>query len=184
VKEEIAKGTIVMKPLNVDCVQPASIDIHLDNKLPVFKTWRYLLHVDVKQSTGGLTEPVTIGKDKPFFLNAGDFVLASTPESIALPDDMVARPTGRSGSGLIGLLIHSTAGYVVPGMEGHLTLELSDVARLPVTRYYRMKTGQLSFFRLTSPAERLCGSPGLGSKYQGRSKATVTRYHEEFAGRR
>jgi len=110
--------------------------------------------------------------------------LVSTLESIALPDYIVARLEGKSSSGLIGLLIHSTGGYVDPGMGGHLTLELSNVAKLPVTRYYRMKTGQLSFLRLTSPAERLYGSPGLGSKYQGRSKATVARYDDEFAGRR
>jgi dCTP deaminase len=184
VKEEIAEGTIVMEPLNVDCIQPASIDSHSDNKLLMLKTWRYPFCVDVKQSMDGLSEPVAIGEDKPFFLNAGEFVLASTLESIALPDDIVARLAGKSSSGPIGLLIHSSSGYVDPGWGVHLTLELSDLARLSVTRYHGIETGQLSLLRLTSPAERLYGSPGLGSKYQGRSKAHVTGYHEEFAGRR
>lgn len=150
----------------------------------ILKTWRYPFYVAVKQTMDGFTKPVTIGEDKSFSLNAGQFVLASTLESVALPDDIVARLEGKSPLGPIGLLIHSTTGHVDSGWEGHLTLELSDVARLLVTRYYGIKTGQLSLLGLTSPAERLYGSLCLGSKYQGRSKATVTRYHEEFAGRR
>lgn len=157
IKEEIAKGTIVIEPLNVDCIQPASVDIHLDNKLLVFKTWGYSFYIDVKQSMDDLTEPVKIEEDKPFFLNAAESVLASTLESSILPDDIVARLEGKSSSGRIGLLIHPTAGYVDPGWQGHLTLGLSNVARLPVTLYYDMKIGQLSFLRLTSPAERLYG---------------------------
>ncbi len=131
-----------------------------------------------------LTEPVKIEEDKPFFLNAGEFVLAGTLKSITFPDDIVARLQGKSSVGGIGLLIHSTAGYVSPGWQGHLTLELSSVAKLPMTLYHKMKIGQLSFLRLTCPAERLYGSLGLGSKYQGRSEPSVTRYYEEFAGER
>jgi dCTP deaminase len=127
---------------------------------------------------------VTIGEDKSFSLNAGEFVLASMLESIALSDDILARLEGKSPSGPIGLLIHCMTRYVDPGSEEHLTLGLSDVAGLLVTRYYGIKTGQLSLLHLTSPAERLYGSLGLASKYQGRSKATVTGYREEFAGRR
>jgi len=146
----------------------------------VFKTWRYPFYIDVKQNIDDLSEPVEIGEDKPFLLNAGEFVLASTLESITLPDDIVARLEGKSSLGRIGLLIHSTAGYVDPGWQGHLTLELSNVAKLPVTLYYKMPIGQISFLRLTSPVERVYGSPSLGSKYQGQSGPIATRYYKDF----
>ena len=180
IKEEIAKGRIVIKPLNSNCIQPASVDIHLDKGLLVFKNWRKSPYIDVKQSTDDLSEPVEIDEDKPFLLNAGEFVLASTLESITLPDDIVGRLEGKSSLGRIGLLIHSTAGYVDPGWRGHLTLELSNVAKLPVTLYYKMTIGQISFLRLTSPVERVYGSPGLRSKYQGQTMPTATRYYENF----
>lgn len=182
IKEEIAKGRIVVEPLDPACIQPASIDIHLDNKLLVFRTCRHPFYIDVRQNTDDLSEPVEISEDSPFFLNAGEFVLASTLESITLPDDIVARLEGKSSLGRIGLLIHSTAGYVDPGWCGHLTIELSNVAKLPVTLYYKMAIGQISFLRLTSPVERLYGSTGLGSKYQGQSEPTATRYYEDFIG--
>jgi dCTP deaminase len=180
IKEEIAKGRIVIAPLDPSCIQPASVDLHLDNKLLVFRTWHHPFYIDVKQNTDGLSEPVEIGKDKPFLLNAGEFVLASTLESITLPDDIVARLEGKSSLGRIGLLIHSTAGYVDPGWQGHLTLELSNVAKLPVTLYYKMPIGQISFLNLTSPAERVYGSPNLGSKYQGQIGPVATRYYKDF----
>ena len=180
IKEQIAKGRIVINPLDTSCIQPASVDVHLDNKLLVFKTWRYPFYIDVRRSIDDLSEPVEIGEDKPFLLNAGEFVLASTMESITLPDDIVGRLEGKSSLGRIGLLIHSTAGYVDPGWQGNLTLELSNVAKLPVTLYYKMAIGQISFLRLTSPADRVYGSAGLGSKYQGQTEPTSTRYYENF----
>jgi dCTP deaminase len=180
IKEEIAKGRIVIEPLDPACIQPASIDIHLDNKLLVFRTWRHPFYIDVRRNTDDLSEPVEISEDGPFFLNAGEFVLASTLESITLPDDIVARLEGKSSLGRLGLLIHSTAGYVDPGWCGHLTLELSNVAKFPVTLYYKMAIGQISFLRLTSPVERLYGSSSLGSKYQGQTEPTATRYYEDF----
>ncbi len=180
IKEEIARGRIVIEPLDVSCIQPASVDIHLDKKLLVFKTWRQPFYIDVKQNTEDLTEVVEIDEDRPFFLNPGEFVLASTLESITLPPDIVGRLEGKSSLGRIGLLIHSTAGYVDPGWQGHLTLELSNVAKLPITLYYRMKIGQISFLRLSSPAERLYGDEGLGSKYQGQVEPTASRYYQDF----
>ena len=180
IKEEMAKGRIVIEPLDSTCIQPASVDIHLDNKLLVFKTWRPPFYFFVRQNTDGLSEPVEISVYKPFLLNAGEFVLASTLESITIPNDIVARLEGKSSLGRIGLLIHSTAGYVDPGWHGHLTIELSNVAKLPVTLYYKMAIGQISFLRLTSPVERLYGSVGLRSKYQGQSEPTATRYYKEF----
>jgi dCTP deaminase len=180
IKEEIAKGRIIIEPLDTNCIQPASIDVHLDRKLLVFKTWRHPFYIDVKQNTADLTEMVELEDGKPFFLQPGEFVLGSTLEYIALPDDIVARLEGKSSLGRIGILIHSTAGYVDPGWRGHLTLELSNVAKLPVTLYYRMKIGQISFHRLTSPVDQLYGSAGLGSKYQDQREPTASRYFWDF----
>lgn len=180
IKEEIARGRIVIEPFDPSCIQPASIDVHLDRKLLVFKTWRHPFYVDVKQSLDDLNELVEIGDEIPFFLHPSEFVLASTLESITLPDDIVGRLEGKSSLGRIGLLIHSTAGYVDPGWQGRLTLELSNVAKLPVTLYYGMKIGQISFLRLTSAAENLYGAAGLGSKYQGQTEPTPSRYYQDF----
>lgn len=180
IKEEISQGRIVIEPLDMDCIQPASIDIHLDKKLLVFRTWRHPFYVDVKQNLEDLTEPVEIPSDRPFFLNPGEFVLGSTLECLTLPTDIVARLEGKSSLGRIGLLIHSTAGYVDPGWCGHLTLELSNVAKLPVTLYHGMRIGQISFSRLTSPVDRPYGCEGLGSRYQGQNQPTPSRYYQEF----
>ena len=180
IREEIEKGRIVIDPFDPSSIQPASVDVHLDKKLLVFRTWRNPFYIDVKQDTSDLTEVVEIPPDKPFYLHPGEFVLASTVESITLPDDIVARLEGKSSLGRLGLLIHSTAGYVDPGWSGHLTLELSNVAKLPITIYYGMKIGQISFLHLTSPADKPYGSPGLGSKYQGDRGPTPSRYFQDF----
>ncbi len=180
----MAKGRIVVEPLGEGCVQPASVDVHLDRRLLVFRNSRRP-YIDVHEDTSDLTEMVEIEGDTPFILHPGEFVLASTLEHIELPDDLVARLEGKSSLGRIGLLIHSTAGYVDPGWKGHLTLELSNVANLPVTLYYAMKIGQLSYLRLSTAAENLYGSPALGSKYQGQTEPTASRMHQDFAdGRR
>ena len=179
IKEELAKGRIVIDPLGEGCIQPASVDVHLDRRVLVFRNSRRP-YIDVKKDVSDLTETVEIGEDTPFILHPGEFVLASTMEHIEIPDDLVARLEGKSSLGRIGLLIHSTAGYVDPGWKGHLTLELSNVANLPVTLYYRMKIGQLSYIRLSSPVDNLYGSPGLGSRYQGQNEPTASRFHRDF----
>ena len=183
IKEEIAKGRIIIEPLILDCIQPASVDLHLDKTLLVFNPQRYPAYIDVKRSQDHLNELVEIDEDCAFFLNPGEFVLASTLESVTLPDDIVGRLEGKSSLGRIGLLIHSTAGYVDPGWHGHLTIELSNVAKLPITLYYKMKIGQISFLRLTSSVDRLYGLAELGSKYQGQTEPTASRYHEDFGKR-
>lgn len=179
IKKELSKGRIVIIPLRADCIQPASVDVHLDKRLLVFRNSRRPL-IDVREDTSDLTDVEEIDDKAPFILHPGEFVLASTLEHIELPNDLVARLEGKSSLGRIGLLIHSTAGYVDPGWKGHLTLELSNVANLPVTLYYGMKIGQLSYLRLTEPAEFPYGSPELGSKYQGQTDPTPSRIHQDF----
>jgi dCTP deaminase len=180
IKDEIAKGRIVIEPLNPDCIQPASIDLHLDKKLLAFKPQRLPTYIDVRRNLDHLNELVELDEDNAFFLNPGEFVLVSTLESITLPDDIVGRLEGKSSLGRIGLLIHSTAGYVDPGWQGHLTIELSNVAKLPITLYYKMKIGQISFLRLTTPADRLYGAAELGSKYQGQTEPTASKCYEDI----
>ena len=179
IKEELAAGRIVIDPLGEGCIQPASVDLHLDRRLLLFRNSRRPF-IDVREDMSDLTEMEEIEADQPFMLHPGEFVLASTLEDIELPGDLVARLEGKSSLGRIGLLIHSTAGYVDPGWKGHLTLELSNVANLPVTLYYAMKIGQLSFLRLTTAADNLYGSPELGSKYQGQTEPTASRIYEDF----
>jgi dCTP deaminase len=180
IKDEIAKGRIIIEPLMPGCIQPASVDLHLDKKLLIFKPQRHPAYIDVRRSLDHLNELVELDEDSAFFLAPGEFVLVSTLESITLPDDVVGRLEGKSSLGRIGLLIHSTAGYVDPGWQGNLTIELSNVAKLPITLYYKMKIGQISFLRLTSPVDRLYGAAELGSKYQGQTEPTASKYYEDI----
>lgn len=179
IKEEIARGRIVIRPFDPRCIQPASVDVHLDNKFRVFRNNRYP-YIDVKKNMEGLTDLIIIEDDSPFILHPGEFVLASTLEDVGLPDDIVGRLEGKSSLGRLGLLIHSTAGYVDPGWQGHLTLELSNVANLPITLYYGMKIGQISFLRLSSAVDSPYGSQGLESKYQGQTEPTASRFYRYF----
>ena len=181
IREEIAKGRIVVRPLGDGCIQPASVDLHLDRNVLVFRNNR-VPYVDVRSTNDRLTDMVTMGNDDPFMLHPGEFVLGSTLEHVEVPDDLVGRLEGKSSLGRIGLLIHSTAGYVDPGWKGHLTLELSNVSRLPITLYHRMKIGQIPFLKLTPPADHLYGSAELGSKYQGQTDPTPSRVHMDFDG--
>src|SRR5881227_1469693 len=176
----LREGRIVIEPYDESLLQPSSVDVRVDRFFRVFHNNRYPF-IDVKQEQEDLTDLVEIDDDTPFMLHPGEFVLGSTLERVRLPDDMVARLEGKSSLGRLGLLIHSTAGYVDPGWDGYLTLELSNVANLPITIYPGMKIGQISFFRLTSPAERPYGSKGRGSKYQGQRGPTASRFFEEFA---
>jgi dCTP deaminase len=181
IREEIEAGRIVIDPFDLACVQPSSVDLHVDSQFRVFANSRYP-YIDVKQEMPSLTEVVKVEDGDPFILHPGEFVLGSTLERVAIPDDIVARLEGKSSLGRLGLLIHSTAGYVDPGWDGYLTLELSNVANLPITIYPGMKIGQISFFRLTTPAERPYGSKGTKSKYQGQRGPTASRFFEEFGG--
>jgi dCTP deaminase len=179
IREEIEAGRIVIDPFDDACVQPSSIDLHVDQEFRVFQNNRYPF-IDVRKEQADLTELVTVDEGEPFILHPGEFVLGSTFERVALPDDLVARLEGKSSLGRLGLLIHSTAGYVDPGWDGYLTLELSNVANLPITIYPGMKIGQISFFRLTTAADTPYGANGTRNKYQGQRGPTASRFYEEF----
>ena len=179
IREELKSGNIVIDPLMEGCIQPASVDLHLSRSFLVFRN-NHVPYIDVRAMNETLTEQVTVGDDVPFMLHPGEFVLGSTLEHVEVPADLVARLEGKSSLGRVGLLIHSTAGYVDPGWKGRLTLELSNVSNLPITLYYRMKIGQISFLRLSTPAEHLYGSAELGSKYQGQQEPTASRIQMDF----
>jgi len=180
IKEELAKGRIVIRPLDPQDIQPASVDIHLDNKFQVFLYWRHPHVIDLSVPLDGLTQMVTVKQGSYFSLQPGQFILGSIKEYIEVPNDLMARLEGKSSLGRVGLLIHATAGYVDPGWKGHLTLELSNASPLPIMLYPGMKISQISFHRLTTPADRPYGSPGLKSKYQGQILPTGTRSHHDF----
>jgi dCTP deaminase len=179
IRAGIEAGRIVIDPFTPDAVQPSSVDLHLANRFRVFRNSRYP-YIDVRIEQPELTELVEIDDEAPFILHPGEFVLGSTLERVALPDDLVARLEGKSSLGRLGLLIHSTAGYVDPGWDGNLTLELSNVANLPITLYHGMKIGQISFQRLSSPVEIGYGDARIGSKYRGQTEPTASRYHRDF----
>jgi dCTP deaminase len=179
IRAQIEAGRIVIEPFTPEAVQPSSVDLHLDSRFRVFRNSRYP-YIDVRVEQPELTELVEISGDDPFILHPGEFVLGSTLERVALPDDLVARLEGKSSLGRLGLLIHSTAGYVDPGWDGNLTLELSNVANLPITLYQGMKIGQISFQRLTSPVEVPYGDARIGSKYRGQRDPTASLYHRDF----
>jgi dCTP deaminase len=173
------EGRIEIDPYDPALLQPSSVDVRVDRFFRVFHNARYP-YIDVKEPQEDLTELVEIEDERPFILHPGEFVLGSTLERIRLPDDLVARLEGKSSLGRLGLLIHSTAGFIDPGWDGHVTLELSNVANLPITIYYGMKIGQLSFVQLTEPAQTPYGSGELGSKYQGQQGPTPSRYWQNF----
>jgi dCTP deaminase len=181
IRRLLEEGRIGIDPYAEELLQPSSVDVRVDRLFRVFRNSRYP-YIDVKQEMEELTELVEVESEEAFILHPGEFVLGSTLERITLPDDLVARLEGKSSLGRLGLLIHSTAGFIDPGWDGHVTLELSNVANLPITIYYGMKIGQLSFVQLSEPAEHPYGTGSLGSKYQGQAGPTPSRYWKNFAG--
>jgi dCTP deaminase len=182
IREQIEAGTIEIDPFDPACVQPSSVDLHIDRYFRVFRN-HTMGHIDVKKNLEDLTELVEIKEEDVFILHPGEFVLGSTLERVALPHDLVARLEGKSSLGRLGLLIHSTAGFVDAGWNGQLTLELSNVATLPITLYPHMKIGQISFIQMTTPADNPYGSASIGSKYQGQVGPRPSRYWENFSER-
>ncbi|MCU1646624.1 MAG: dcd [Nocardia sp.] len=179
IRKELANGRLGLDPFDDKLVQPSSIDVRLDGMFRVFNNTRYT-HIDPAQRQDELTTLVEPGKDEPFVLHPGEFVLGSTLEGVSLPDDLAGRLEGKSSLGRLGLLTHSTAGFIDPGFTGHITLELSNVANLPITLWPGMKIGQLCLFRLSSPAENPYGSAAAGSKYQNQRGPTPSRAYLNF----
>lgn len=177
--KELAAGRLVVEPFDAEMLQPSSIDVRLDRFFRVFDNSKYT-HIDPSQQQDELTSLVEQSGEDPFVLHPGEFVLGSTFEGVTLPDDLAGRLEGKSSLGRLGLLTHSTAGFIDPGFSGHITLELSNVANLPITLWPGMKIGQLCLFRLTSPAEHPYGSKRAGSRYQGQRGPTPSRAHLNF----
>ncbi|HEY7268942.1 MAG TPA: dCTP deaminase [Dehalococcoidia bacterium] len=175
IREEIAGGKLVIDPFEDTLVQPASVDLRLGREFRVFRNYR-LPFIDVKKEMPELTEVESIDEGTPFILHPGEFVLAVTLERVAIPDYLVGRLDGKSSLGRLGLIVHSTAGFVDPGFQGRLTLELTNVANLPITLYYSMPVSQISFSRLSTPAEKPYGAGATGSKYQGQTGPEPSRY--------
>ena len=182
IKEAVESGRIVIDPWDESLLQPASVDLRLGRKLRVFRNSR-VPYIDVKQELPDLTESVEIDEVNPFYLHPNEFALGVILERVCLPRDLAARLDGKSSLGRLGLLVHSTAGWVDPGWRGHLTLELSNASGSPITLYYGMKVSQISFLQLTTPAQNAYGSRQLDSKYQDQAEPEPSKYYLNYAQR-
>ena len=178
-RKELESGRLGLDPFDPKMLQPSSIDVRLDRYFRVFDNSRYT-HIDPREQQDELTTLVEPTGDDPFVLHPGEFVLGSTFEAVTLPDDLAGRLEGKSSLGRLGLLTHSTAGFIDPGFSGHITLELSNVANLPITLWPGMKIGQLCLFQLRSPAEHPYGSAQAGSRYQGQRGPTPSKAYLNF----
>ena len=179
IRAELDSGRVQLDPLDRSMVQPASVDVRLDRYFRLFDNHRYA-HIDPAEPQEELTRLVEVAPDEPFILHPGEFVLGATYEQVTLPEDIAARLEGKSSLGRLGLLTHSTAGFIDPGFSGHVTLELSNMATLPIKLWPGSKIGQLCFFRLTSPAEHSYGSGPYSNRYQGQRGPTASRSHLNF----
>lgn len=179
INAQISAGRVRLDPWDPEMVQPSSVDVRLDRYFRIFENHRYPV-IDPAAEQNELTRMVTPNGDDPFVLHPGEFVLGATYEYVTLPDDVAARLEGKSSLGRLGLLTHSTAGFIDPGFNGHITLELSNMSTLPLKLYPGMKIGQLCFFQLSSPAERPYGSASTGSHYQGQRGPTASRSYQNF----
>ena len=179
IRAEIESGRVQLDPLDMGMIQPSSIDVRLDKFFRLFDNHKYPF-IDPAEEQPDLTRGVEVDPGEAFILHPGEFVLGSTFELVTLPDDIAARLEGKSSLGRLGLMTHSTAGFVDPGFSGHVTLELSNVATLPIKLWPGMKIGQLCFFRLTSPSEHPYGSDKYGSRYQGQRGPTASRSWKNF----
>ena len=179
-RKEIESGRVGIDPFEPAMIQPSSIDLRIDRYFRVFQNHRYA-HIDPSVEQDELTQLVEPDGSEPFILHPGEFVLGSTWEVVTLPDDLAGRLEGKSSLGRLGLLTHSTAGFIDPGFTGHITLELSNVATLPIKLWPGMKIGQLCLFRLSSPAEHPYGSAVYGSRYQGQRGPTPSRSWQNFS---
>ena len=180
IKQALEEGRIEIDPFEESFIQPSSVDLRCDNAFRVFENHKHP-HIDPRQVQADLTSEVVVPNDEAFVLHPGEFVLGATLERVRLGNDVVARLEGKSSLGRLGLLIHSTAGFVDPGFDGYLTLELSNVANLPIAIYPGMRIGQISFYQMTTAAENPYGTSEAGSKYQGQRGPTPSRSHIDFS---
>ncbi|WJY68915.1 dCTP deaminase [Corynebacterium auris] len=179
IRGALAAGRLGIEPYDAQLVQPSSVDVRMDRFFRVFNNSKYT-HIDPKREMEDLTTLVEVPEGEAFVLHPGEFVLGSTLEKFTLPNDLAGRLEGKSSLGRLGLLTHSTAGFIDPGFSGYITLELSNVANLPITLWPGMKVGQLALFRMTSAAEVPYGSGSLGSKYQGQRGPTPSKAYLNF----
>ncbi|MFD1211887.1 dCTP deaminase [Arthrobacter sp. GCM10027362] len=186
IRAELEAERIVLDPYLPNMIQPSSVDVRIDRYFRLFDNHKYA-HIDPSEEQPELTRLVEVEPDEPLILHPGEFVLGSTYETVTLPEDIAARLEGKSSLGRLGLLTHSTAGFIDPGFSGHVTLELSNMATLPIKLWPGSKIGQLCFFRLTSPAEHPYGSGEYGNRYQGQRGPTASRsyinFHRTLIGR-
>lgn len=180
IRDQIDRGRVRLDPWDPEMIQPSSIDVRLDRFFRLFDNHKYPV-IDPAMEQPDLTRLIEVEPGESFVLHPGEFVLGSTWEQVSLPDDIAARVEGKSSLGRLGLLTHATAGFVDPGFTGHVTLELSNTATLPITLWPGMKIGQLCFFQLSSPAERPYGAGAHGSRYQGQRGPTASRSHVDFS---
>lgn len=179
IRQDIDRGRIQLDPYDPAMMQPASIDVRLDRYFRLFDNHKYP-YIDPREDQPELTRLIETKPDEPFILHPGEFVLGSTYEQVTLPDDVAARLEGKSSLGRLGLLTHSTAGFIDPGFSGHVTLELSNMATLPILLWPGSKVGQLCFFRLSSPTDHPYGSGTYGNRYQGQRGPTASRSYQNF----
>jgi dCTP deaminase len=175
IRRLVAEGRLIVEPWDESLVQPASVDVRLGDSFRVFHNHR-VTAIDLRDPPRHLTEEVVVRRGEPFAIHPGEFVLGRTLESVAIPDEVVARIEGKSSLGRLGLIVHATAGFVDPGFRGTLTLEITNLTRVPIQLYAGLPIAQLSFMALDAPAERPYGSAELGSHYQGQEAATESRY--------
>ncbi|MGV3149182.1 dCTP deaminase [Rothia sp. 11273D007AR] len=179
IRKEIDAGRIALEPYDPSMIQPASVDVRIDRFFRLFDNHKYP-YIDPSQEQEDLTRLVEVAPDEPFILHPGEFVLGATYEKVTLPDNIAARLEGKSSLGRLGLLTHSTAGFIDPGFSGHVTLELSNMATLPIMLWPGSKVGQLCFFQLTSATEHPYGSGAYGNRYQGQRGPTASRSYLNF----
>ncbi|WIM70812.1 dCTP deaminase [Corynebacterium suedekumii] len=179
IRSAVDSGALGIEPFDPANIQPSSVDVRMDKFFRVFNNSKYT-HIDPKLQQDELTSLVEVAEGESFVLHPGEFVLASTLEKFTLPTDLAGRLEGKSSLGRLGLLTHSTAGFIDPGFSGYITLELSNVANLPMTLWPGMKVGQLALFTMSSPAETPYGSGALGSKYQGQRGPTPSKSYLNF----
>lgn len=179
IRAELEAGRIGLDPSADDMIQPSSVDVRIDRYFRLFDNHKYP-YIDPAEDQPDLTRLIEVKPDEPFILHPGEFVLGATYEQVTLPDDIAARLEGKSSLGRLGLLTHSTAGFIDPGFSGHVTLELSNMATLPIKLWPGMKIGQLCFFKLSSPAEKPYGSAEYKSRYHGQRGPTASRSFLNF----